>query len=149
MTAAPLARATELAVHTDPLLIEIDHGTWQGRLRDEIAANDGARYRTWRERPEEATFADGESTSDVLRRWKRFVAAFEPATPTLVVTHDVVVRLAILERTGRPPSDLWKPRVRNGGFAVFEVNAAHWELLDECVSGHLGVLDNDTANQAL
>src|SRR5580700_127978 len=37
-TAAFVAERLNLAVETDDALIEIAHGTWEGRLRDEIAA---------------------------------------------------------------------------------------------------------------
>ena len=42
-TAEPAAQRARLPVETDERLIEIAHGTWEGRMRDEIAQNDGAR----------------------------------------------------------------------------------------------------------
>ena len=54
-TATFVAERLNLPLETDDALIEIAHGTWEGRLRDEIAANDPARYRTWRERPAEVS----------------------------------------------------------------------------------------------
>ncbi len=49
-TATFVAERLNVPLETDDALIEIAHGTWEGRLRDEIAANDPARYTTWRER---------------------------------------------------------------------------------------------------
>src|ERR1700735_3944529 len=93
-TAKPVADRLNVAVETDDRLIEIAHGTWEGRLRDEIAANDPGRYRTWREDPAHVTFEAGERVTDVLARWRAFAAALRPSCTTLVVTHDALMRVA-------------------------------------------------------
>ena len=148
-TAQPLASALGLCVQEDPLLLEIAHGTWEGRYRDEIARNDTDRFYDWKNRPERVRFVGGESVIDVLERWKRFAASYDQPGEALVVTHDVVVRLAILEATGGTAADLWKPRVVNAGFAEFRVAGGRWALQTECVDQHLaGVAANPDA-QAL
>jgi probable phosphoglycerate mutase len=149
LTALPLAEAIGVAIETDPRLIEIAHGTWEGRYRDEIAANDPERYRQWRQVPQEVAFEFGETLAEVANRWKAFVESFDASSDTLVVTHDVVVRLAILERTGRSPAALWAPRVVNGGYAEFRSAGARWELLRECVDDHLAGRAADPGSQAL
>ena len=58
-TARPTARRQNAALETDPLLLEIAHGTWEGRLRDEIAASDPQRYRAWRSDPANVGFDGG------------------------------------------------------------------------------------------
>ena len=66
-TAAFVAERLNLPLETDDALIEIAHGTWEGRMRDEIAANDPVRYADWRERPAEVAFEDGESLATCSR----------------------------------------------------------------------------------
>lgn len=133
----------------DPLLIEIDHGTWQGRYREEIARSEPELYYEWREHPEGVRFAGGESLEDVLDRWKAFVTAFSANVDTLLMTHDVVVRIAVLERTGRPISELRTVRALNAAYAEFDVANGDWDLVQDCVDGHLAEFSADLGRQAL
>lgn len=148
-TAASLSQAIGVPIHTDPLLIEIAHGTWQGRYRDEIARNDPVLYYEWREHPEVVRFEGGESLSEVQQRWQRFVLGFDASEDTLLMTHDVVVRIAVLERTGRPLNQLRKVKALNASYAEFKVRGGTWDLLAECVSEHLADLTADLGKQAL
>jgi probable phosphoglycerate mutase len=157
--ASPLLRCTATAqfsaehlnlhVTTDDRLLEIAHGTWEGRLRDEIAGDDAARYHLWRERPSQVAFEGGETLAQVHARWHAFAADFVADVPTLIVTHDVVVRVALLEAQGRTLDDLWNVRVENAAFAVFDVNGGTWNLLKEQENAHLAALHATTEMQAL
>lgn len=127
-TAKVAADRLNLAVENDDRLIEIAHGTWEGRLRDEIAANDPVRYRAWREDPAHVAFEGGETIAQVLARWRSFAATLRPQSPTLVVTHDAVVRVALVDSRGKDLTALWEAHVENGAFATFEVDADRWRL---------------------
>lgn len=148
-TASGLAEALDVEPIVDDRLMEIAHGTWEGRLRDDVAREDAARYAAWRAAPETVTFPEGESVEDVLARWRAFAADLHGYDEAIVVTHDILVRLAILDATGRGPRDLWVPRVLNCGYARFEVRGGRWHLLDECIDAHLTGLPVDTTAQAL
>jgi broad specificity phosphatase PhoE len=148
-TATFVAERLNLPLETDDALIEIAHGTWEGRLRDEIAANDPARYTTWRERPAEVAFEEGESLLDVMTRWKRFRAVLNIDVPTLIVTHDAIVRAALLDIAGRPLNDFWKIRVENAAYAIVDVDGASWTLVEESVNAHLAEQRAATESQAL
>jgi probable phosphoglycerate mutase len=148
-TAQPSAERAGVSVETDERLIEIAHGTWEGRYRDELAANDAARYHAWRHDPAHVAFENGETIVQVLARWRDFAASFAPNTPALVVTHDAVVRVALVDATSRGLEDFWATRVENGAYAVFDVHAGRWTLVEECVSDHLGALRAPTEGQAL
>lgn len=148
-TALPLSVRTGIPIQQEPLLLEIAHGTWEGRYRDEIAQNDAERYRIWREHPERVQFENGESLPEVLARWNAFVEGFEAAEDTALFTHDIVVRIALLERSGRPLEDLRRVRALNAAYAHFEVNDAIWSLRAECVMDHLAELVADHSRQAL
>lgn len=149
-TAAPLAARLGVNVEVDSRLIEIAHGTWEGRLRAEIERDDPQRMRAWRESPERVQFDGGESLEDVVARWRAFAAELDGENNIAVVTHDVLVRLALLDAARRSLSELWKPRVVNGGYARLAVEKNHkLRVLDECIDDHLGALLVDTAGQAL
>ena len=148
-TAQPTAERLNLRVETDDRLIEIAHGTWEGRLRDEIAANDPARYHAWRNDPANVAFEGGETIVQVRNRWRDFARAFVPLAPALVVTHDAVVRVALADAKGRELDAFWDGKVENGAYAVFEVDSAGWTLVDERVATHLAGIRAATEGQAL
>ena len=148
-TAQFVAERLNLPLETDDRLIEIAHGTWEGRLRDEIAANDPERFRAWKEDPAQVSFEGGETLADVRERWRAFAASLATDVPTLVVTHDAVVRVALLEASRRPLDDLWKVPVENAGYAVFSVDGGTWSISDPCVNAHLAGLRAQTERQAL
>jgi broad specificity phosphatase PhoE len=148
-TATFVAERLNVTLATDDALIEIAHGTWDGRMRDEIAANDPERYRAWREDPAAVAFEQGESLTDVLARWRRFRASFAVDEPTLLVTHDAIVRIALLDITQRPLGDFWAMRVENAAYAVVDVDGSTWTLVDDNVNAHLAGLRAATEKQAL
>ncbi len=148
-TATFVAERLNVPMTTDDALIEIAHGTWDGRMREEIAANDAERYRTWRENPAEVAFDQGESLADVIGRWRRFRATFAVDAPTLIVTHDAVVRVALLDITQRPLGDFWAMHVENAAFAVVDVEGSAWKLVSDNVNDHLADLRAGTEKQAL
>jgi len=148
-TALFVAERLNLPVETDDDLIEIEHGIWNGRLREEIAANDAELYRTWRERPAEVAFPDGEALTDVLARWQQFRRRFTATVPTLAVTHDAVVRVALCDILERPLDDFWKMKVDNAGYAIVEVAGTTWTLVEQNVNAHLADLRTSTTHQAL
>lgn len=148
-TARPAAEALGVALETDDRLIEIAHGTWEGRLREEIEANDAARYHAWRHDPAHAVFVGGETVPQVRERWRAFARSFASDVPALIVTHDAVVRVALVEALGRDLDAFWDVEVENGAYAVFEVEDGRWTLLEECVRAHLGQQRAAVASQAL
>ncbi|HEY4441783.1 MAG TPA: histidine phosphatase family protein, partial [Candidatus Elarobacter sp.] len=136
-TALPTAERLGLQVETDERLIEIAHGTWEGRLREEIAANDPERYRAWRSDPAHVAFEEGETIGQVRERWRAFARDFAPSAPALIVTHDAVVRVALADAKARELDAFWDGKVENGAFAVFDVDASGWRLAEERVASHL------------
>lgn len=148
-TALPVACGHGLPLETDARLLEIAHGNWEGRLRNEIERDDPQTMRQWREAPQTVHFEGGESLADVRSRWKAFANGLVGKDDVVLVTHDVLVRLAILDATGGSLAMLWEAQVRNGAYARFAVDAGSWKLLDECCDVHLDGLRVDPTFQAL
>jgi phosphoserine phosphatase len=148
-TAAPLAQRLGCSIEVDERLIEIGHGSWEGRLRSEIERDDAELFRLWQSHPELVEFAGGESLVRVRERWRRFARSLDEKQTVTVITHDVLVRLAILDARNDALATFWQPRVVNGGFAQFEVRGRAWQLLDECVDTHLIGRMAETRLQAL
>ena len=122
--ASPLGRArhtAELALGptrasmltTDAGLLEIHHGTWEGKLAAEISDFDGERFKAWRHAPESVLMpgAGGESLEHVLARaWPAFDRACSGLGDDdllLVVAHDAVNRVLLCRILGIPLSRLW------------------------------------------
>ena len=148
-TAAPAAELSGRDVDPEPLLIEIGHGTWEGRYRDDLEREDPERYRQWRQEPHIVSFENGESVRDVLARWTEFVKGFDPNGNTLIVTHDAVIRVAIVERLGRDLTTFWQGKVLNGAYVWFSIERGTWTLKNECEGDHLKGLVADPSTQAL
>jgi phosphoserine phosphatase len=148
-TALPVAERLGVALERDNRLIEIAHGTWEGRLRATIEREDAARMHAWRTAPQAVRFEGGESLTDVDARWRSFAASRATDADTIVVTHDVLVRLAVLAATNRPLAQFWEPQAENAAYAVFEVDDARWRLVRECCTAHLIGLRADVSRQAL
>lgn len=123
--ASPLERArrtAELALGdarvgmltTDPGLMEIAHGQWEGLLAHEIHARDPERLRAWREAPHDVLMPGGESLQHVLdRAWPAFARAASglcDADTLLLVAHDAVNRVLLCRILGLPLQYLWRFR---------------------------------------
>lgn len=67
-TAGIIARALDIPLHTDPRLVEIDQGDWEGRLVTEIEQLYPDLLRRWRTEPWSTTPPGGESLYRVQER---------------------------------------------------------------------------------
>ncbi len=149
-TAGFSAQRLGLPVEIDERLIEIAHGTWDGRYRDELAQNDPIRYRAWREDPAHVAFENGESLTDVLWRWRAAAADLAARTDdTLVVTHDAIVRCALVDLQGLSLDDFWTTPVENAAFALIENDGRNLRLVEPFCAEHLRDLRADVTSQAL
>jgi broad specificity phosphatase PhoE len=116
-----------------------------------LARDDPERYRIWREEPAHVAFEDGETLLDVRARWRAFAetALAGEERDVLIVTHDAVVRCALLDVTGRRLQEFWRPKVENAGFARLERDGRKLRVVEECVVSHLTGVRASLAGQAL
>ncbi len=114
-TAAILARALSLPPPvTDPRLIELGYGAWEGLTQAEVKARWPMLLRCWKRTPETVRFPDGEDLATVRARLDALLAArpWEPAGAAgagaagagavLLVTHAGPIRLLRLAAEARP-----------------------------------------------
>lgn len=118
IVSSPLARARETAaivatdlaspapVSTDPRLLEMDYGDWEGRTYAEIEAMDRIRRRAWEADPASIRCPGGESGGDVAARARSFLGDLlddhrashepgDPAPPVLAVGHSSFNRILV------------------------------------------------------
>jgi broad specificity phosphatase PhoE len=120
--ASPLKRALRTAqlalgdtrldlLATDPGLMEIAHGEWEGLLASEIRERDGERLHAWRHAPHEVLMPQGESLQHVLdRAWpalRRATDGLGDDDTLLVVAHDAVNRVLLCRILDIPLAKLW------------------------------------------
>ncbi len=110
-TADALASPRGLAVVCDPSFTDLDFGEWQGRPLREIREKYPEEYRTWRERPQDASFPGGENLGRVrARAWSGLLCRAEsnPEKTILVVSHRVVTKILICAALGLDDSHFWQ-----------------------------------------
>jgi len=163
--ASPLSRAATTArfalgaaradmLSTDPGLMEIAHGEWEGLLASEIAARDPETLRQWRDSPETVKMPGGESLGEVFARaWPAFTraCAATPADGTLlVVAHDAVNRVILCHILGIAFSRLWGFRQAPATLNLIEgTDVARLEVvrLNDCA--HHTTLFGEAVHRAL
>ena len=136
MLTSPLTRARETAERaaarceygeflTAAALTEINHGDWEGRLADEIAAKWPAELHKWHTAPETVTMpgAGGENLDDILRRAAPAVeaAAKKYQGDVLLASHDAVIKVLLCYWLGAPLSSFFRFQVPNCSITVVEV----------------------------
>jgi probable phosphoglycerate mutase len=112
-TAAAIAAPLRLAVQPIEALADIDYGAWQGLTRDEAAAQWPAEIEQWFRAPHLASIPDGETLAALLSRTS---TAFydllrrHPAGTLVIVSHDSVNRVLLLQALELPLSRYWHLR---------------------------------------
>lgn len=93
--ARAIGAARNLSVETDPRVIEMDFGRWEGMAWSSIPRDDLER---WRENLTHATPHGGERVADLAKRTRDALdAAADGRVPVLIVTHNGVIKAALAE----------------------------------------------------
>jgi broad specificity phosphatase PhoE len=126
---SPLKRALETAqivagtvpVQCDSRLIEIHHGSWQGKTKQDIAGRWPDDWNRWNTEPERFTPPGGESAADVRARVADFLSALR-GTRILCVSHGVVVQTFLSLVIGGRYLDHTSYVPANGSIHVLKLN---------------------------
>lgn len=152
-TAMPTARAKKINLQLEARLAEIHHGAWEGQSTAVIREQYAEAYSTWRAQPQNVQMPDGESLRDVARRAQSFlltVYARHAEGNVLIVTHDAVLRVIVLDSLQVGLEHFWRWRFDNASVSVLEhfaENEFRIALLNDC--HHLGGAFTDCHMQAL
>ncbi len=121
------ARCTSRAVEkrlgmvaiVDDRLSELAYGPWEGLTQAEVKQRWPEMLRLWKVAPDRVHFPGGECLGDVRRRIRSLLedASAYPG-PVLAVTHQAVVRIALLEAQGEPLSAFRHVAVETGSVAT-------------------------------
>ena len=146
-TAAILARALGLPPPlTDPRLIELGYGAWEGLTQAEVKARWPALLRCWKRAPETVRFPDGEDLATVRARldallaarpWETAVApgGAAPGGAVLLVTHAGPIRLLRLAAEARPLAEFRRIETPPGSLHALRLHAGRLSLAEPAPPG--------------
>ncbi len=108
-TARLLAETTGAPLRIDPRLVELDHGQWEGLTQAEVKARWPGDLRAWKRTPASACPTGGEMLAVAAARLTAVLAdlARQPLDGPIaaIVTHEVLIRLALLAARGQGPEE--------------------------------------------
>ena len=114
----------ELAIETDDLLVEMDHGRWEGILFAEARKLDPEAWDLWRAGKLENPHG-GETLPDVFKRaeaWlEKILAKYKHGETIAVFAHGGLLQALTCVLMGTPPRPLWQYRYGNCAIAEVEV----------------------------
>ena len=142
-TAEAIGRACGLSVQTEPGLIDIDFGAWQGLSAEEARRRWPQEIENWRNRPHQCQIPDGESLGDVRRRGMETLhalAARHPDDTIVLVGHTVVNHLILLGVLGAGNERFWHLRQGNTAINVIEARQDDFVLVTMNDTTHLSGL---------
>lgn len=91
-TAEAIGASVAVRYSVDERLDDIDYGAWTGLTREEVVARWPREHEAFLTHPEAARFPGGEAFHDLVRRAREAVGSCVDEPPTVLVTHDVVIR---------------------------------------------------------
>jgi probable phosphoglycerate mutase len=112
-TAMAIVEGRDVVLETDPALLEISHGQWEGQLASDIELSHAELLGTWRTRPDRDVPAGpgAETLGDVeARAWPvlvRTCARLGADDTALIVAHDAVNRVLLCRVLGLPLTRVW------------------------------------------
>jgi broad specificity phosphatase PhoE len=171
-TAAAIAsgRAGGSPLHSDPRLMELAQGKWEGLTNAEVTSRYGVELEAWRHDPLHHWAPDGESILDGSRRMRGAIddvvealrtpgapQAHGPATQAtdpvlgyggvpsvrpwvIVAAHDGILRLALLHLIGVPLERYWSFPFALCAVTVVEISGGRARLRAHNLAEHLAAL---------
>ena len=131
-TAARIAGPHQMKAVAVSDLTDMDFGEWQGKELDEISQKYKDLYRDWLNIPEQAAIPGGESFARITGRITRFmeeVKARHGNGKIVIVTHRVIVKLAICLLLEISNNRFWNFQVDTGSITRFRITGAKAVLM--------------------
>jgi broad specificity phosphatase PhoE len=148
-TAEVLSQRIGRAARTDDRFDDIDYGDWTGLTRAEVVAQWPVEYALWLEAPDRLRIPHGERVAAARDRVWTAVGEFaRESAATIVVTHDVCVRLALCALLDAPLNAMHALRVDLASITVLAFRADGAQLVRSNDTSHLRHLDEDDASEA-
>lgn len=121
-------------------LNDLDYGRWQWRTFDEMRSSAPALFQQWLDAPDLVRFPGGESLEDLLARTAdalRAVCERSRGLTAVMVGHDSVNRMILLQLLGMPLSGYWRLVQSPCGINEIEIEGARIRVLRVNETAHL------------
>jgi broad specificity phosphatase PhoE len=131
-TGALVADVTSLPVTSDPRLIEIDFGAWEGLTAEEIARTDRRGRAAWLSDPSSVPAGGtGETGMEVNQRLQELfneIAGTHVKSSVAVIGHNTASRLYVAASLGAPLASYRRITLENASISVLELESgeARW-----------------------
>ena len=139
-TATTVAEPHKLEVNVINDLIEVKLGVWEGLHIDEIARGWPELWREWRSDPTHVVIPQGESFKQVYERAVRTLTSLASASVgknILIVTHEIIVKIAAIYALGAPTSIYRRFDVSNASLPTVPVTDCKARLIILNETSHL------------
>lgn len=121
-TAMEISRVTDIPIEINELILETNHGHWEGMSKEWIKKNYTDIYDTWFQNPSQTVFPNGEAFVDTFKRVETFLDRTDLTDNTLLVTHDNIIRIMVTLSNGWTLDDIWRHDIEPAALNFFEVN---------------------------
>ena len=137
-TASAIAVASGAELRLVEELVDLDCGQWQGLSDAHVKERFPELRRQWHVAPHTVTLPGGESLSDVEARFARLLERVRGIDGTiLLVSHRVVLKVAVCHLLGLDGSHFWDIRVDLAGITEFDLSPARAVLVRHNDVSHL------------
>jgi broad specificity phosphatase PhoE len=128
LRATQTAQALALNATIEPQLRDCDYGRWAGRTLTDIERDEGDAMAQWLGDPAAAPHG-GESIAELIARVGIWLAGLDAHSGQLVaVTHQSVIRAALLHALGAPPTTFWRIDVPPLAIVELKGDGTRWTL---------------------
>ena len=128
LRATQTAQALALTATVEPQLRDCDYGRWAGRTLADIERDESEAMAQWLGDPAAAPHG-GESIVALIARVGAWLAGLDELSGQLVaVTHQSVIRAALVHALGAPPATFWRIDVPPLAIVDLRGNGARWSL---------------------
>ncbi|MBO6979143.1 MAG: histidine phosphatase family protein [Prochlorococcus marinus XMU1428] len=146
----------DLKIEKIDSLVEISHGSWEGKLEAEIREKWPVLLKNWHDKPQEVIMPEGESIKDVSERsveaFDKICLSQKDHDISLVVAHDAVNKTLICNIIGINYSNIWMIKQGNGGITIIDLfnDPSKPPVISALnITTHLGGIIDSTASGAL
>ena len=145
-TAIPLSEALNIEIETDKLLLETNHGDWEGRSVKEIMKMYPEEWEAWQKTPSDVQMPKGEHTSETKKRALDYLGKVRKMkVNTAVVTHGNTAQFMVCAIDNISfDSDI---KIDSAGYYVID-NDSGLKLMERNANRHLKGIRSDVAKQA-
>lgn len=147
-TAAIINQRLQVPMIIDQRLLEINHGTWEGKAKRQFTPDEVRIWQIWKTDPGRCQMPEGEHFHEVVSRVDSFLVDLQKKTGRMaIVTHDLILRIIIAKIGGLPFANIWELTLDNCGITTLTVNPN--KLVKVNKNHHLVNLRSEVSEQML